>query len=178
MTKTGRRTTSRSRKTARAAKKTRVAKTRTVAKATPFERRVAQARKAVAEITPARAGAAIRDTWSQALAAITTAEESLEKQVRALLKKNRISTRDAATMLDDVSALVRRERRKAVKELDARLKTLQVRIVKERRVVGRMVNDGVQNALAAFNIPSRQEVAELVRKVDQLSAKIDSLRRR
>jgi polyhydroxyalkanoate synthesis regulator phasin len=147
-------------------------------KATPFERRVAQARKAVAQITPARAGAAIRDTWEQALTAITTAEEGLEKQVRALLKKNRISTKDAATMLDDVSALVRRERRRALKELDARMKTLQARIVKERKVVGRMVNDGVQNALAAFNIPSRQEVAELVRKVDQLSAKIDSLRRR
>jgi polyhydroxyalkanoate synthesis regulator phasin len=151
---------------------------RTAANGTSFERRVAQARKAVAEITPARAGAALRDTWSQALTALTAAEDSLEKQVRSLLKKNRISTRDASSMLDDVSALVRRERRKAVKELDARMKTLQARIVKERRVVGRMVNDGVQNALAAFNIPSRHEVAELVRKVDQLSAKIDSLRRR
>src|SRR5262249_5921428 len=162
-----------SRKTAGTAKKTRAARAGIEATTTPFERRVAQARKAVAEITPERAGAAIRDTWSQALTAITTAEESLEKQVRTLLKKNRISTKDAATMLDDVSALVRRERRKAVKELDARMKTLQTRIVKERRVVGRMVIDGVQNALAAFNIPSRQEVAELVRKVDQLSAKID-----
>src|SRR5215470_12483074 len=90
---------------------------RAARKATPFERRVAQARKAVEQITPARAGAAIRDTWEQALTAITSAEESLEQQVRALLKKNKISTKDAATMLDDVSALVRRERRKAVKEL-------------------------------------------------------------
>jgi len=177
MTTTDRKKMSRSR-TSRAARKTRAAKPTTATTATPFERRVAQARKAVGEMTPARAGAAIRDTWSQALTAITTAEESLEKQVRTLLKKNRISTKDAATMLDDVNALVRRERRKAVKELDARLKTLQARIVKERRVVGRMVNDGVQNALAAFNIPSRHEVAELVRKVDQLSGKIDSLRRR
>jgi polyhydroxyalkanoate synthesis regulator phasin len=162
---------------ARSNKKT-ARRRKAVAKATPLRMRVAQARRAVAELTPAKAGAAIRDTWSQALTAITTAEESLQKQVRTLLKKNKISTRDASTALADLSALALRERRKALKELDARMKTLQARIHKERKVVGRMVDDGVQNALAAFNIPSRHEVAELVRKVDQLSKKIDSFRRR
>jgi hypothetical protein len=147
-------------------------------KSSPLQVRVAQARKAVAELTPARAGAALRGTWAQALSALTAAEEGLQKQVRALLKKNKIGTKDAATMLEDVSALVVRERRKALKELDARLKHLQARIHEERKVVGRMINDGVQTALAAFNIPSRHEVAELVRKVDQLSKKIDTFRRR
>jgi polyhydroxyalkanoate synthesis regulator phasin len=149
-----------------------------IGKVTPLRMRVARARKAVAGLTPAKAGAAIRETWSQALAALTTAEDSLEKQIRTLLKKNRISTKDASTMLDDLGSLVLRERRKALKELDARMKTLQARIHKERKVVGKMVDDGVQNALAAFNIPSRHEVAELVRKVDELSKKIDSFRRR
>jgi len=145
---------------------------------TGLDMRVAQARKAVARFTPTKAGTAIKDTWSSTLTTLTSAEENLEKQVRALLKKNKISTKDAATMLQDVRALVGRERRRALKQLDTRLKTLQARIHKERKVVGKMVNDGVQSALAAFNIPSRHEVAELTRKVDLLSKKIDTFRRR
>jgi hypothetical protein len=101
----------------------------------------------------------------------------VEKRVRALLERNRISTRDASTLLKDVNALVGRERKKAARQLEARLQALQARARKERKVVARMANDAAQNALAAFNIPSRQEVQELTRKVDQLSRKIDSFRR-
>ena len=40
-----------------------------------------------------------------------------------------------------------------------------------------MLDDAVQRALAALNIPSRQEVQTLTRKVAQLSRKIDRLER-
>jgi hypothetical protein len=36
----------------------------------------------------------------------------------------------------------------------------------------------VRNALAAVNIPSREEVVTLSRKVDELSRKIDGMKRR
>ena len=118
-----------------------------------------------------------RETWAQTLASLASAEAAVEKQVRRLLQRNRISTRDASTLLKDVNALVSRERKKAARQLEARLADLQARARKERQVVARMANEAAQNALAAFNIPSRREVQELTRKVDQLSRKIDSFRR-
>lgn len=121
-------------------------------------------------------GDRLRDTWYATLSALTSAEESLEKQVRFLLKKNKINTRDAATMLKDVRALIDRERRKAVRELERRVSDLQGRLRKERKTLSRMVDEAVQGTLATFNIPSRQEVAELTRKVAQLSKKIDTFK--
>lgn len=119
----------------------------------------------------------LRETWSQTVASLASAEAAVEKQVRRLLQRNRISTKDASTLLKDVNALVSRERKKAARQLEGRLAALQVRARKERQVVARMANQAAQSALAAFNIPSRQEVQELTRKVDQLSRKIDSFRR-
>jgi polyhydroxyalkanoate synthesis regulator phasin len=119
----------------------------------------------------------LRDTWYATLGALTSAEENLEKQIRVLLKRNKITTRDASAMLQDIGALIGRERRKALKELDARMKALQTRVRKERKVVRRTIDDAVQAALAAVNIPSRHEVHELTRKVDELSKKIDRFRR-
>jgi polyhydroxyalkanoate synthesis regulator phasin len=119
----------------------------------------------------------LRDTWYATLGALTSAEENLEKQIRRLLKRNKVTTTDASAMLKDIGALIGRERRKALKDLDARVKALQARVRKERKVVSRTVNDAVQTALAAVNIPSRHEVHELTRKVDELSRKIDRFKR-
>jgi len=130
------------------------------------------------KVAPKTAGARLRETWSATLAALTSAEAEVEKQIRTLLKNNNISARDARAALRDLRSRIDLERRKAVKQLDARLKGLQTRIRKERKNVSRMVEDGVQSALAALNIPSRQEVADLTGKVEQLSRKIDSIRRK
>ena len=123
------------------------------------------------------AGARLKDTWYATLGALTSAEENLEKQVRRLLKRNKVTTRDASAMLKDIGALIGRERRRALKDLDGRMKALQARVRKERKAVSRTVNDAVHAALAAVNIPSRHEVHELTRKVDELSRKIDRFKR-
>lgn len=141
-------------------------------------RKVTRPRRAARRVAHRKTGDVLKDTWYSTVGAITNAQDGLEKQVRSLLKKNKISTKDAATMLKDVNSLITRERKKALRELEARLSTLQARARKERKAVARMVDDAVQGALAAFNIPSRQEVHELTRKVDELSKKIDSFRRR
>jgi hypothetical protein len=70
-----------------------------------------------------------------------------------------------------------RERRRAMKRLEAEMLKLQSRAKKERRAMGRMVDETVQGALAALNIPSRHEVHELTRRVEELSRKIDGFRR-
>jgi poly(hydroxyalkanoate) granule-associated protein len=120
----------------------------------------------------------LEETWTATLGALTRAEADLEKQVKALIKKNRIPVEDATRLLGDFQTRMLRERKRARKDLETWLRGMQARVKKERTHVTRLANDAVQSALATFNIPSRKEVADLTRKVDELSSKIDSLRRR
>jgi hypothetical protein len=45
-------------------------------------------------------------------------------------------------------------------------------------MVGRAVDDAVKRTLAALNMPSRQEIQDLTHRVEELSHKIDRVRRR
>jgi polyhydroxyalkanoate synthesis regulator phasin len=136
------------------------------------------ARKSVARQTaPRKAANVLRDTWASTLGALTSAQAEMEKQIRLLLKKNKINAKDASGMLKELSTRIAVERKRALKDLESRMKTVQARLKKERKAVSRMVSDAVQGTLATFNIPSRQEIADLTRKVDELSKKIDSIRR-
>jgi len=67
--------------------------------------------------------------------------------------------------------------RETWKQTLASLKALQARALRERQTVARVAEEAVQRALVALNIPSRQEVQELSRKVDELSRKIEGFRR-
>lgn len=124
----------------------------------------------------AQAGRELRQTWDSALAALTQAEADVQKQVRRLLKRNRIDASDAASLLKSLNAGLERGRQAAGRELEARAQDVQARLARERKNLGRAVDDAVQSALATFNIPSRKELAELSRKVDQLTRKVDALR--
>jgi len=134
-------------------------------------------KKTAARTAPRNAGDVLRNTWASTLGALTSAQTEMEKQIRLLLKKNKINAKDAAGVLKELSARIAAERKRALKELESRMKTVQTRLKKERKAVGRIVDDAVQGALATFNIPSRQEIGELTRKVDELSKKIDSFGR-
>ncbi len=127
--------------------------------------------------TPRAAQNPLRKTWNDTVQALNTAEARMQKEVRGLLQRNKISTKDAATMLKDVRALVNRGRKKGLKQVETRFAIVQARVGQERRHLGKMVDKAVQSALAAFNVPSRQEIHELTRKVNELSKKIDSFKR-
>jgi len=139
-----------------------------------FRRPMAQLKRMA---NPRTAENRIKKTWNQTVEALTDAEARVEKQIRGLLKRNKISTKNGAAMMKDVRALVVRERKRGMKQLEARFATLQTRIRKDRKTVSKMVDDAVQGALATFNLPSRHEVHELTRKVNELSRKIDSFKR-
>lgn len=124
-----------------------------------------------------QAAQAVKETWHSALAALTEAEADVEKQVKHLLKTNRIDAHDAGTLLKSLNAALDRARHNVAKELEARVGDLQGRLAREREALGHAVDEAVQSALAAFNIPSHQEVEKLTHKVDALSRKIDTLRR-
>jgi hypothetical protein len=116
-------------------------------------------------------------TWKEALRALGAAESQAEKEIRAFVKRSGIDTRQATAIWKQWNARLDRESRKAARRLETGLADLQVRVRKERRALARMVDDAVRGAFAALNVPSHQEVRELTRKVNQLSRKIDGLRR-
>ncbi len=134
--------------------------------------------KAEATTTGRTAAEVARGAWQQAVEAVVSVEQQAEKQVRRLLKKNKLSGKEAARIVADLQGRFERERKKAGKRLDAQLKALQARIQKERASAGKRVGQAVQHTLASLNIPSRREIAELTRKVEELSRKIDALKRR
>jgi poly(hydroxyalkanoate) granule-associated protein len=139
-----------------------------------MKRRKTKARKAASWAS----AQGIREAWEAGIESLATAESEIEKQVRRLIKKNKLSAKDARTLLRGLGTQLAAQRKRAGKELDARLKTLQARVKKERKSLSRVVDDAVRSALAAFNIPSRREVADLTRRVEELSRKIDAFRRR
>jgi polyhydroxyalkanoate synthesis regulator phasin len=153
----------------KAARKMTTTKRRPMARKANAAKRRPEARKGAAE--------RLRQTWTSTVEAITAAESDLEKQIKALLHRNKISTKDASAMFKDLSALVSRERKKALRDLEKRMSAIQARAVKQRKVVGAAVDDAVQGTLARFNLPTRHEVRELTRKVDELSRKIDRFKR-
>jgi len=70
------------------------------------------------------------------------------------------------------------EGRKAYRELEVRLAELQRRLGRDKDNLGRRVDEAVRGTLARLNIPNRREIAELTRKVDELSGKIDAFQAR
>jgi polyhydroxyalkanoate synthesis regulator phasin len=136
-------------------------------------RRARTRRAAVARRTATR----LQRTLKSTQAALSSAESNVQKRVRGLIKRTGVDTRKAAATLKEWNSRFERERKKAVRRLEARISQLQERAKKERRAITRRVDETVQSALAALNIPSRHEVHELTRKVDELSRRIDRFRR-
>jgi polyhydroxyalkanoate synthesis regulator phasin len=139
-----------------------------------MKRRKSAARKAASWAS----AQGIREAWETGLERLAAAEKQVEKQLRRLIKKNKLNAKDAGALLASMGTRLASQRKRAGKELDARLKLLQARVKKERKSLTRVVDDAVRGALAAFNIPSRREVADLTRRVEELSRKIDAFRRR
>jgi poly(hydroxyalkanoate) granule-associated protein len=101
------------------------------------------------------------------------AEGRFEKDVRAFAERLGIDTREAARMLKEWNRRLERELQRASRQIDSGVAEAQKVVKKEQRAFGRMVDEAVQRALASLNIPTRQEVQALTRKVHQLSRKVD-----
>jgi len=81
-------------------------------------------------------------------------------------------------ILGQVRTRLDKEGRNAYRQLETRVGQLQARLGRDTATLGRRVDDAVRGTLARLNIPSRREIAELTRKVDELSQKIDAFRTR
>jgi flavin-dependent dehydrogenase len=142
----------------------------------PAKRKTARRRRAGR--TPARKAAkALARTWDETREVLGGAQHTVQRRVRALVREGGARREQAAEMFTTWRRRFDRERRKAMKQLEQRLATLQLRARRERKAIARVVEDRVQGTLAALNIPSRQEVHDLTRRVEQLSHQIDGFRR-
>ncbi len=142
----------------------------------PVKRKTA--RRKHAGRTPARKAAkALAKTWDGTREALGSAELAVQRRVRALVKQGGARSQQATDTLTAWGGRFERERRKAMKQLEQRLATLQTRARRERKAFVRVVENKVRGTLAALNIPSRQEVHDLTRRVEELSRKIDGVRR-
>lgn len=121
--------------------------------------------------------APLQQTWTKTQKALDSAEATVEKKIRELVDKSGIDTRQAKAALASWRRRIEKEGRRARRELEGRLAVLQARARKEQRKVSRTVDETVRRTLAALNIPTRDEIQELGRRVDLLSRKIDGFRR-
>lgn len=121
-------------------------------------------------------GDMLRETWGAAVTALTAAEEEMARQLRLLLRRNRITPADAATALAGLRARFARDRDRARRRIDSGASDIAALLDQERKAVARALDSAVHGALASFDIPSRQEVAQLTRKVEELSRRIEGLR--
>jgi hypothetical protein len=141
------------------------------------KRRTTRKAKARRSTRPKKVGR-LGKTWKDTRSALTSAEAKMEKRVRALVKRSGLDTRQVTQAVKQWTSRLERERRSALKQVEARLAQFQVRARKERRALARNADGAVRRALAALNIPSRSEVHDLTRRVEELSRKIDRFRRR
>ena len=118
----------------------------------------------------------LRERWQAALKALAAAEGELEKQWKTLVKKSGLSGKDAKSALKELRVRLEKERQRALKGIEAGMAGLQARVKEERAILSRRADEAMKSALVAFNIPSRQEVGELTRKVNELSRKIDAFK--
>ncbi|HWX24273.1 MAG TPA: phasin family protein [Vicinamibacteria bacterium] len=125
-----------------------------------------------------RSATVLKSTWDATLEALASAESEVQHQVKGLMKRNRLAAKDAQAIVQKLGGRVAQERKRALKELEIHARSLQTRLQKERKTLGRIVRETVEGALASLNIPTRVEVANLTRKVEELSRKIDTRRRR
>ena len=110
----------------------------------------------------------------QAREAAMTAEE----RVKALIESGKPALERAQAFASETGKNLQKQTKAIRKDIAHRVSDLGVRVEKERKSLGRKVEGAVKTTLASLNIPTRSEINLLARRVEELSRKIDSLKRR
>ncbi len=135
------------------------------------------ARKTVRRTTrPAVRPGRLAKTWDDTRALLGRGRARLEQRARALIQTSGVDTEKAAESLGALRQRLGLERKKAIKRVEGRLGALRTRAQQERHAFASKAEDAVRRALDALDLPRRQELRQLTRRVEELSRKIDSLR--
>ena len=114
----------------------------------------------------------------KAVDALKHAPKTAEARVKALIESGKPALERAQAFASETSKNLSKQTRAIRKDIAHRVSDLGVRVEKERKSIGRKVESAVKTTLASLNIPTRSEINLLARRVEELSRKIDSLKRR
>ena len=133
----------------------------------------AKARKAVKKATNTVAKEA-----SKAVDVLKDAPKTAEARVKALIESGKPALARAQKMVNETGRNLSKQTQAIRKDLAHRVSDIGTRVEKERKAVGKKVESAVKTTLASLNIPTRSEINLLARRVEELSQKIDRLKRR
>ena len=125
--------------------------------------------------------AAKKHTVKHATPVVTALKEvpkTAEARVKALIESSKPAIERAQAFANETGKSISKQTKAIRKDIAHRVSDLGVRVEKERKSVGRKVENAVKTTLASLNIPTRSEINLLARRVEELSRKIDSLKRR
>ena len=106
------------------------------------------------------------------------APKTAEERVKALIESGKPALERAQAFASETGKNLSKQTKAIRKDIAHRVSDLGVRVEKERKSLGRKVEGAVKTTLASLNIPTRSEINLLARRVEDLSRKIDSLKRR
>lgn len=106
--------------------------------------------------------------------ALKTAKERVE----ALIESGKPALERAQAFASETGKNLSKQTKAIRKDIAHRVSDLGVLVEKERKSLGRKVEGAVKTTLASLNIPTRSEINLLAKRVEELSRKIDSLKRR
>ena len=118
----------------------------------------------------------LEKTWNDTRRALRSAEVTVGKRVAALVQKSGLEPREVMRQAQLWRSRLDREGKKARKRVAARLVQLKHRATRDRRSLSKSVDDAVARALGALNIPTRREVQQLQRRVEELKLQVERLR--
>ena len=110
--------------------------------------------------------------------ALKEVPKTAEARVKALIESSKPAIQRAQAFANETGKSISKQTKAIRKDIAHRVSDLGVRVEKERKSVGRKVENAVKTTLASLNIPTRSEINLLARRVEELSRKIDSLKRR
>ncbi len=101
-----------------------------------------------------------------------------EARVKALIESGKPALERAQAMVNETGRNLSKQSKAIRKDIAHRVADIGTRVDKERKNVGRRAESMVKTTLASLNIPTRSEINLLAKRVEELSRKIDSLKRR
>ncbi len=101
-----------------------------------------------------------------------------EARVKSLIESGKPAFERAQALATETGRNLSKQTSALRKDIAHRVSDLSVRLDHERKNLGKKVDGAVKTTLASLNIPTRSEINLLARRVEELSRKIDSLKRK
>jgi poly(hydroxyalkanoate) granule-associated protein len=109
---------------------------------------------------------------------IKGAPKMAEERVMTLIESSKPAIERAQALASRAGRNIRKQADAIREDLASRASTIGTRVDKERKNLGKRVDGAVKATLASLNIPTRSEINLLTKRVEELSKKIDRLKKK